>query len=393
VITLERNYRSSQPILAACNAVIARSKERYSKDLFSARSSAQKPRLVTVEDESCQVDYVVEQILAQREEGIALKQQAVLMRAAHHSDPLEVELSRRNIPFVKYGGLKFLEAAHIKDLLCLLRWVENPRDAVAAFRILQLLPGIGPGHARRVMERFDTGGRDFRNLSTQRVPPAAALDWPPLCALLERLRDAATSWSAQIGLVRRWYEPHLERLYDAARVRAGDLEQLEQISAGFPSRERFLTELCLDPPNVTGDEAGPPHLDEDYLILSTIHSAKGQEWDAVFILNVADGCIPSDMATDKPEQIEEERRLLYVAMTRARDHLHVIHPLRFFKRQQHRYGDDHVFTPRSRFIADDILECFERCSHGRGHFADERTASAPTTGIDVGAKLRAMWES
>ncbi|MBW2274451.1 MAG: ATP-dependent helicase [Deltaproteobacteria bacterium] len=391
VVTLEQNYRSSQPILEACNAVIAQSRERFTKDLFSIRSSAQKPRLVTVEDEACQVDYVAEQILAHREEGIALKQQAVLMRAAHHSDPLEVELSRRNIPFVKFGGLKFLEAAHVKDLLCLLRWVENPRDVIAAFRILQLLPGIGPAHARRVMQGFESGGCDFRRLGSLGVPPAAALEWPSLCGLLARLRDGTTSWPGQIGLARRWYEPHLERLYDAARVRAGDLEQLEQISAGYPSRERFLTELCLDPPNVTGDEAGPPHLDEDYLVLSTIHSAKGQEWDAVFVLNAADGCIPSDMATDKPEQIEEERRLLYVAMTRARDHLHVIHPLRFFKRQQHRYGDDHVFTPRSRFITDAMLDCFERRSHGRAHPSEPAGSGPPAARVDVGARLREMW--
>ena len=206
-----------------------------------------------------------------------------------------------------------------------------------------------------------------------------------------RLRSADTDWSVELAMVRRWYTPHLERIHDAAQVRAQDIEQLEQISSEYPSRERFLTELMLDPPSVTGDHAGPPLLDEDYLILSTIHSAKGQEWDVVYILNAADGCIPSDMATDRPEQIEEERRLLYVAMTRARDDLHIVHPLRFFKRQQHRHGDSHVYTPRTRFIPDSILECFERRTHGRPRVDDERFEAARSARIDVRTKATARW--
>jgi DNA helicase-2/ATP-dependent DNA helicase PcrA len=292
---------------------------------------------------------------------------------------------------VKYGGLKFLEAAHIKDALCLLRWAENPRDAVAAFRVLQLLPGVGPGNARRAGEHLEGHGFDLSALPSFRPPPAAAEDWPKLCALLLRLRDSATDWNGQVAMVRRWYEPHLERLYDSARVRAGDLEQLEQIASTYPDRERFLSELTLDPPETSGDEAGPPLLDEDYLILSTIHSAKGQEWDVVYIINTADGCIPSDMSTGKPEQIEEERRLLYVAMTRARDHLYLIHPQRFFKRHQHRYGDGHVYTPRSRFLPDSILGHFERASYGA--IASDEAAPSPRSGprVDVAAKLRNMW--
>jgi DNA helicase-2/ATP-dependent DNA helicase PcrA len=393
VVTLEQNYRSTEPILDACNGVIDLAKERYSKRLFSTRVSQQKPVLVTVEDENEQVEYVVQHILDHREAGVDLKRQAVLMRAAHHSDQLEVELSRRNIPFVKYGGLKFLEAAHVKDMLAILRWAENPRDAVAAFRVLQILPGVGPGHAQRAIDHLGEHGLELKALRSYRAPSAAAEDWGPLCRLMVSLHERGTDWTGQVGMVRSWYTPHLERLYDAAHTRAGDLEQLEQISATYPTRERFLTELTLDPPDVTGDEAGDPHLDEDYLILSTIHSAKGQEWDVVYILNAADGCIPSDMSTGKPEQIEEERRLLYVAMTRARDHLHVVHPLRFFKRQQHRYGDSHVFTPRSRFITDELLGRFERRTQGRPHPDDgaASTGRARPARIDVGARLRDMW--
>jgi len=395
VLSLEQNYRSTQPILDACNAVIGEAKERFTKNLFSLRESQEKPGLVTVEDEECQVEWVVERILAHREQGVPLQRQAVLLRASHHSDALEVELARRNIPFVKYGGLKFLEAAHVKDLICILRWAENPSDALAAFRILQLLPGVGPGTAKRALEHLESGSFDLDSLRGFRAPAAAAAHWPGLCELLSKLHDAGTDWQGQIAMVRHWYQPQLERIYDSPHTRAGDLEQLEQISGAYPSRERFLSELTLDPPSATGQQAGPPLLDEDFLILSTIHSAKGQEWDVVYLLNVADGCIPSDMATGKPEQIEEERRLLYVAMTRARDHLYLIHPLRFFIRQQHRRGDRHVYTPRTRFIGDRILDRFTPSTQGRGHGAsgeDGWDGAGRPVRIDVAARAQARWK-
>jgi len=389
VVTLEQNYRSTQPILDAANAVISLAAERFTKNLFSTRRSDARPLLVTAADEDAQVDYVVSRILEAREAGVPLKRQAVLFRAAHHSDALEIELSRRNLPFVKYGGLKFLEAAHVKDALCVLRWGENLRDRVAAFRVLQLLPGVGPGSAQRAADALAEWAYSIDAFARHKPPAAARNDWPSLCELLARLRSDS-EWMAQLGLVRRWYQPHLERIYDHAQVRAQDLDQLEQIAAHYPSRERFLSELTLDPPQATGDHAGPPLRDEDYLILSTIHSAKGQEWDQVFILNAADGSIPSDMSTEHPEQIEEERRLFYVAMTRARDQLHVVHPLRFFVRQQRRYGDLHVYAPRTRFIPDAILERFTRISHGAAAEADSPGAP-PERRVDVGARLRAMW--
>ena len=390
VLTLEQNYRSTQPILAACNAVIANAADGFRKELFSNRRSAERPILCTAEDEVCQVDYVVERVLRHREAGIELQRQAVLIRSSHHSDALEVELARRDIPFVKFGGLKFLEAAHVKDVLCLLRWAENPRDSVAAFRVLQLLPGIGPRLARRALDRLEAAGFDLGVLPAVRPPPSAAADWPGLCDLLLSLRDSGTDWHGQVGMVRRWYEPHLERLHAAAHVRAADLEQLEQISSAYPTRERFLSELALDPPDATGDEAGPPLLDEDYLILSTIHSAKGREWDVVYVLNASDGCIPSDMATGSAEQIDEERRLLYVAMTRARDHLYLVHPLRFFRHHQHRYGDGHVYGARSRFLPDEILDRFQRDTSGHEHAAPGPGSSSKVR-VDVGARLRDMW--
>jgi DNA helicase II / ATP-dependent DNA helicase PcrA len=192
-------------------------------------------------------------------------------------------------------------------------------------------------------------------------------------------------------LARRWYVPHLERLHDNSIVRAADLDQLEQIAGTYSTRGSFLTELTLDPPEATSAEARPPHLDEDYLVLSTIHSAKGREWDAVFVLNVTDGCIPSDMAVGSREQLEEERRLLYVAMTRARQHLHLLQPARFFRSQQHRHGDGHVLATRSRFIPDGILDLFERRTHSRGC---QRAAASPHPAIrvNVAARMRQMWK-
>ena len=384
VVTLEQNYRSTQPILDASNAVISLATAAFPKRLFSERPSAQRPFLVWVKDEQAQADYIAERILEHREAGIDLHRQAVLMRAAHHSDLLEVELGKRNIPFVKFGGLKFLEAAHVKDMLCVLRWAENPRDDVAGFRVLQLLPGLGPAHARRILDSFET----FQNLGGVAVPAAARSHLPRLSALLSALCHA-TEWPGQVGMVREWYQPQLERLYESALVRSGDLEQLETLAANHPSRESFLSDLTLDPPDASGDHAGDPLLDEDYLILSTIHSAKGQEWDVVYVLNVVDGCIPSDMATGSAAEIEEERRLLYVALTRARDRLYLLQPQRFYTGNR-RAGDRHVYAPRTRFIPDGVLALFERRA-ARGEDAADLTDTRPGAPIDVATRLREMW--
>ena len=240
VISLEHNYRSTQPILDAANAIIAQASEGFLKTLTSSKLSAELPHLVTVEDEVAQAVYVADQVLEQREAGIDLRHQAVLFRTSHHSARLEIELAARNIPFVKYGGLKFIEAAHVKDLLAILRWAENPRDALAGFRVLQLLPGIGPANAKKAMAHLDGHAFDLAELAGFAPPDAAAPSWLDFCRMLRRLRDTKTAWAGQVGLVRTWYQPHLERLYDYAPSRSGDLDQLEQIALGHPSRERFL---------------------------------------------------------------------------------------------------------------------------------------------------------
>ncbi|MGD0837962.1 MAG: ATP-dependent helicase [Polyangia bacterium] len=394
IVTLAQNYRSSQAILDASNAVIGLSKERFTKDLFATARGGSRPLLVTVADENAQVSYVADRVLAEREAGIPLKRQAVLFRAAHHSDALEVELSRRNIPFVKFGGLRFLEAAHIKDVLAILRWAENPHDALAAFRALQLLAGVGPAIAGHVWDWFEPHGFDLRLLAELTPAGVDLAEWQPFCDLMTCLHTHTPAWPAQLASVRRWYEPRLEALHGEAQIRMGDLEQLEQIAGGVATRERFLSELTLDPPGATGAEAGPPLLDEDYLILSTIHSAKGQEWDTVLVLNVVDGCIPSDMASGTPEEIEEERRLLYVAMTRAKSRLYLMRPQRFFVRQQHRTGDRHVSAPLSRFLPAAILDRFERVTiHDRAWATGDGPPLSASATLDVAARLRAMWGS
>jgi DNA helicase-2/ATP-dependent DNA helicase PcrA len=390
VVPLEDNYRSTVPILAASNAVIERAPQRYAKRLRSQRPSEERPTLAIVDDEMAEVDYVIEKVLAYREAGIMLRDQAVLMRAAHHADLLELELGRRRIPYVKYGGLKFLEAAHVKDLMSILRWAENPIDPIAGFRTAQLVPGVGPAFARRAVDAIRSGATpSLAALATLKPPAAARTAWPALCELLVELANPATPWPGQIGRVRSFYEPILVERYDGAEARLGDLAQLEAIAGTYPARGGFLDDLTLDPPSATGDYAGPPMIDEDWLILSTIHSAKGQEWKAVFILDIIDGRMPSDLAVGTPDQIDEERRLLYVAMTRARDHLHLVQPLRMFIEKQHRHGDRHVFAPRTRFIPDAILDRFERVVRGRG--VASLGLETPTTTVDVAAKLRAMW--
>jgi DNA helicase-2/ATP-dependent DNA helicase PcrA len=341
-----------------------------------------------VRDESDQARCIVERVLDVRESGTLLKQQAVLFRTSSHSGPLEVELARRNIPYVKFGGLKFLEAAHIKDLLALLRFAENPRDRVAGFRLLHLIPGIGPSSAQRVLDQIAADADPLAELLRVPAPPRAGEHWAHFIELVSVLRE--THWPADLERARAWYEPHLDRIHDDAETRRADLIQLAQIAGGYPSRARFLTELTLDPPDATSDQSGPPSRDEDYLILSTIHSAKGQEWKSVYVLNVVDGCMPSDLGAGTSADLEEERRLLYVAMTRARDDLNLFVPQRFFTHGQQARGDRHVYASRTRFIPRSLLGLFEITSWPRAAAASARPASQGPR-IDIGARTRGMW--
>lgn len=394
VISLEQNYRSTQAILDSANCLIADSERHYRKNLFSENRSGGKPVYATVEDTDAEALYVVKAVLANREAGTDLKRQAVLFRSSHHADRLELELVRRNIPYVKYGGLKFLEAGHVKDLLAILKWAENPRNDVAAFRVLKLLPGMGPRYAERCFAMLEAEGFRLERLAAFKPPPATREAWPGFVELMASLggeKPVESGWQVQLTAARRWYRPQLERLYDSPETREADLEQLEQISSRYPTRERFLTELTLDPPSKSGDQSGDPWLDEDYLVLSTIHSAKGQEWDSVFILNVTDGNFPNEFATGDAAKIEEERRLLYVAMTRAKETLSLIAPLRFHMTAQHPAGDKHVYGARSRFLTDRLLETMRQEFHGAETPADRQFPVRPTRRIDVAGNVLDRW--
>ena len=390
VITLEQNYRSVLPILAASNAVMAGAKKRFHKNLWSDRQSEQKPLLVTCADEVAQCRYVVERILEHREEGVPLTKQAVLFRAGHNSDALEVELARRNIPFVKYGGLRFLEAAHIKDLLAFLRIVENPDDELSWMRALQLLEGIGPGRCRQAIEHCRQGLDRMEAIQNWKAPAAARQQFEELVEMLAELRTVDSAVAAQIERVRHFYAPILDTRYDQPKMRARDLDQLEMLAQRASNRAQFLADLTLDPPVSSGDLAGPPLLDEDYTILSTIHSAKGCEWDVVYLIHAADGVIPSDMVSGSDE-LEEERRLLYVAMTRARNRLYVTFPLRYYHRK-HALGAAYSTAQLCRFLPPDLFPLFERTSAGpqEPSFVAESMPATPVAEI-VRARLQRLW--
>jgi DNA helicase II / ATP-dependent DNA helicase PcrA len=367
VVTLERNYRSTQPILDVSNAVIAQARRSYAKSLWTDATDSNRPLLTTCTDETEQSNLVCDRVLEQRERGTALNHQAVLFRAGHHSAVLEVELGRRNIPFVKFGGLKFMEAAHVKDVLSLLRILENPYDELAWFRVLQLMNGIGAATARRVIAELGVrrvgGPRDglspLRSLleKAPAVPAHSAEEMEGLRATVADCLEAAPA--SQVERARRFFEPIFVRVYDAPAARLRDVEQLEQIASGYSSRARFLADLTLDPPSSSQDLAGPPLLDEDYLVLSTIHSAKGCEWDAVHVIHAADGMIPSDMALGDEAGLDEELRLFYVALTRAKRSLYVYFPMRYYYRPSG-LGDRHGYGQLTRFITDDVKALFDQ---------------------------------
>jgi DNA helicase-2/ATP-dependent DNA helicase PcrA len=391
-VTLEQNYRSIPPILEASNAVMRSATRRFAKDLWSERAGAQRPRLVTCNDEMEQSNFIADCLLEHREEGIPLTRQAVLFRASHNSDALEVELGRRNIPFVKWGGLRFLEAAHIKDLLAFLRVLENRHDDLSWMRILQMLDGIGPGRARQAIQHLEQSADPVSALRTWKAPPPARTQVDDLARLLEDLigSEADVPLPAQIDRVRRFYMPIFENRYEYPAMRLRDLEQLELLAQHASNRASFLADLTLDPPTSTSDLAGPPHLDEEYTVLSTIHSAKGCEWDVVYVIHAADGVLPSDMS-DGEAELEEERRLLYVAMTRARDRLYITFPLRYYHRK-HALGDGHSYAQLSRFLPPEMFPLFERMGGGTQSGTEESELANPAVAETVQKRIRGLWE-
>ena len=361
MIALEQNYRSTQPILDTSNTLISRASERFTKNLWTHREGGEPPWLVTTNDEQQQTRFVVERILELHEEGIPLSEMAVLFRAAYMSADLEIELTNRKIPFEKWGGLKFLEAAHVKDVLAFLRVIENPRDEVSWFRLLQLLPGIGEATARSIIAAMADRSWSTDALEHSLPPPRARQAHARLAEMLVQLRvrpSGGNEVATDIARIRVLYDDILRERYDRVEPRLSDLDQLQVIASGYPDRGAFLAAIALEPPSGTQDLAqGSPEEEDDALILSTVHSAKGKEWDAVFVIWAVDGWFPMARALGDDDELEEERRLMYVAMTRARDHLAVTYPLNAYSTRR---GSDYTIDQLSRFIDPGIRETMQR---------------------------------
>lgn len=394
VVTLEQNYRSTEPILQAANLVISFAPERFTKNLWCDRKGGDRPALVTCEDENEQSDFVIERILSHREEGIDLRRQAVLFRASHHSIVLEADLARQNIPFHKYGGLKFIETAHVKDLLAFLHLAENPRDMVAGLRLLTLLPGIGPHKARQLMAMLHQCEQGFAAWKAWKPPAAAEEIWPRFVGLLEDLAATQGDLPGQVHRIRVFYTPLLEERYDNPYPRSRDLEQIEQIASRYTDRRTMLADITLDPPSSTQDLAGPPVRDEDYLVLSTIHSAKGLEWDCVYVIHASDGNIPSDMATGTSDEIEEERRLFYVALTRAKRYLYVCHPIRYYHSGRG-FSDAYGYAQLTRFLPNQVIRAFRRLGTRAGRHSSGGTTrhrlQADITSRSIRKQTKRFW--
>lgn len=390
IVALEQNYRSTAPILDVTNTLISRASERFTKNLWTERSGGEAPWLVAARDEQQQTRFVVDRILELHEEGTPLREMAVLFRAGYMSADLEIELTNRKIPFDKWGGLKFLEAAHVKDVLAFLRIIENPRDEVSWYRILLLLPGIGDATARLAIESMSSLAWDTSAFGKFSPPSRAKAAHLALSQLLDSLRTAPSADKAQVAAdiqrVRSLYDGILREKYDRIEPRLADLDQLQVIAAGYPDRTAFLSALALEPPQNTQDFAGgDPNSEDDCLVLSTAHSAKGKEWDAVFLIWAVDGWFPSSRALVDDEQTEEERRLMYVAMTRARNHLAVTYPLNAYSSRR---GSDYTMDQLSRFIDGGVRKKMERIALGQDDKPQVPDGGVGTPLLDLRALLR-----
>ena len=389
VVTLEQNYRSTQPILDVTNTLISRAEERFTKNLWTNRNAGEMPWLVAARDEQQQTRFVADRILELHEEGTPLHQIAVLFRAGYMSADLEIELTNRKIPFEKWGGLKFLEAAHVKDVLAFLRILENPRDEVSWYRILLLLPGIGDATARAAIDTMANAAWESTAFGRYNPPPRARAAHSALVQLLDGLRSAPVLDHAQVAAdiarVRLLYDNILRERYDRVEPRLADLDQLQVIAAGYPDRATFLSALALEPPQATQDLPGGTKEEEDVLVLSTAHSAKGKEWDAVFVIWAVDGWFPSARCLNDEEETEEERRLMYVALTRARNHLSVTYPLNAYSSRR---GAEYSIDQLCRFIDRGVRDKMQRVAVGGDNGAAPQDEPKRQPLMDLRALLR-----
>lgn len=392
-VALEQNYRSTQPILHVTNTLISRAAERFTKNLWTERTGGETPWLVAARDEQQQTQFVVDRILELHEEGTPLHEIAVLFRAGYMSADLEIELTNRKIPFEKWGGLKFLEAAHVKDVLAFLRILENPRDEVSWYRLLLLLPGIGDATARAAIDSMAAAAWESAAFGRYAPPPRARAAHAALVDLLDALRNGPVleeaQVSAEIARVRLLYDNVLRERYDRVEPRLADLDQLQIIAGGYPNRATFLSALALEPPQATQDLPGGSKDEDDCLVLSTAHSAKGKEWDAVFVIWAVDGWFPSARCLNSEEETEEERRLMYVALTRARNYLSVTYPLNAYSSRR---GADYSLDQLCRFIDRGVRDNMQRIALGADNApAAEEVPKQPL--LDLRALLRSRFSA
>ncbi len=344
IYKLEENYRSTQPILNLANAVIEVATEKYTKRLFTRKLDGPLPTLVEAAGENAQSRFIAQKILELREEGVPLGEMAVLFRSSFHSFDLEIELSRHGLPFIKRGGVKFIETAHVKDLLAHLRVVANPLDLVSWHRVLMLIEGVGPKKAQDVMAALVKSDNPYRALSE--MPGRTGKGLKDLALTLENLAgDEELRPAHLVSQIYEYYLPIFKEQYDDYPKRARDLDHLQTIAERYQELGAFLSDLALEPPDGSAAGGEAPDRDDERLILSTIHSAKGLEWQCVFVMWVVDGRFPSVYAFGEGEELEEERRLFYVAVTRAKRYLYLTYPINVFDR-----GSGTVLSNPSRFL-------------------------------------------
>jgi len=393
-VTLEQNYRSTQPILSVTNTLISRAAERFTKNLWTERTGGETPWLVAARDEQQQTQFVVDRILELHEEGTPLREIAVLFRAGYMSADLEIELTNRKIPFEKWGGLKFLEAAHVKDVLAFLRILENPRDEVSWYRLLLLLPGIGDSTARAAIDSMIAAAWESTSFARYSPPPRARAAHAALVSLLDGLRSSPVldeaQVSADIARVRLLYDNILRERYDRVEPRLADLDQLQIIAAGYPDRATFLSALALEPPQATQDLPSGSKEDDDCLVLSTAHSAKGKEWDAVFVIWAVDGWFPSARCLNSDEETEEERRLMYVALTRPRNYLSVTYPLNAYSSRR---GADYSLDQLCRFIDRGVRDNMQRVALSANNAPAAADEAPKQPLLDLRALLRSRFSA
>ena len=344
IYKLEENYRSTQPILNLANTIIEAAAEKYSKHLFTRKLDGPLPVLVEAAGENAQSRFIAQKILELREEGVPLNEMAVLFRSSFHSFDLEIELSRHGLPFVKRGGVKFIETAHVKDLLAHMRVVANPLDAVSWHRVLMLVEGVGPKKAQDVMAALVKSDKPYHTL--REIPGRSGKGLRDLALTLESLAGAGDLRPAeQVNQIYEYYLPILKTQYDDYPKRMRDLDHLQTIAEGYQGTETFLSDLALEPPDGSAAAVEVSDRDDERLVLSTIHSAKGLEWQCVFVIWIVDGRFPSVYSFSEDEGLEEERRLFYVSVTRAKRHLYLTYPINVFDR-----GSGMVLSKPSRFL-------------------------------------------